>query len=53
MKKLFALWTSLILLVPVYAYINKFFNLKNDNIIEQTIENIIENEIGIKIDITP
>lgn len=32
---------------------NKKFNLRNDNIIEQFVESLIESETGIQIDLTP
>ncbi len=35
------------------AKINKYFNLPNDNVIEQNIEEVIEEETGIEIDLTP
>ncbi len=33
--------------------INKYFGIPNDNQIEACIEKIIENQTGIKIDLTP
>ena len=35
------------------SYFNRKFGLKDDNVIEANIENIIENNTGLSIDLTP
>jgi len=35
------------------SYINRTFGLKNDNLIESSIEDMIESQVGIEIDLTP
>jgi len=35
------------------SYINKKFNLKDDHIGEEFLEEIISDKIGLKIDLTP
>lgn len=35
------------------AYLNEKFNLPNDNVAEQAVEELIEHEVGIEVDLTP
>ena len=35
------------------SYLNKSFNLPNDNPAEQYLEDVIEDQFGIDIDLTP
>jgi len=35
------------------SYFNKKLGLKNDHFVEEKVEKIIENETGLKIDLTP
>lgn len=35
------------------AYFNQKFNLPNDNVAEQAVEELIEHEVGIEVDLTP
>lgn len=35
------------------AYINHWCGLKDDNIVEESLEDVIEHETGISIDLTP
>jgi len=48
------LLTSLLLLtVSGCSQVNKYFGLKDDNDVEQRIEEVIEEETGAKVDFTP
>ena len=35
------------------SYLNKKFGLENDNNIEEFVEKVVENQIGLDIDFTP
>lgn len=35
------------------AYLNQKFDLPNDNVAEQAVEELIEHEVGIEVDLTP
>lgn len=35
------------------SYLNKRFNVEDDNIIEETVEKIIEKQTGLDLDLTP
>ncbi len=39
--------------VLTYQYIAKKYNLPDDNIIEQDLEEVIKMETGVQIDLTP
>lgn len=39
--------------VTACAKINKKLGLKDDNLIEEIIENVVEENLGIKVDFTP
>lgn len=41
------------LLLPSCSDLNKQVGLKDDNDVEQRIEKLIEDETGIKVDLTP
>ena len=54
----FMKWISLCLIVLALSfggcqYFNRMLGLKNDNVIESNIEDMIESELGISIDLTP
>ena len=35
------------------SYFNKFMGLKDDNVVEEAAEDVIEHETGIHLDLTP
>ena len=35
------------------SYLNKRFGLQDDNLIEQTVEALIQEETGVSVDLTP
>lgn len=45
--------TCLILTVSSCSTINKALGLKDDNDVEQRVEEVIEQETGVKVDLTP
>jgi starvation-inducible outer membrane lipoprotein len=51
MKK--TIFIFLALALSSCSYINKQMGLKDDNMIENNIENVIEHESGLQIDLTP
>lgn len=57
LRKAFMYFTLFLVLVSAMiggcSLINEVLQLKNDNIIEEAIEQIIENETGVEIDLTP
>lgn len=44
---------GVILLLPSCSELNKKVGLKDDNDVEQRLEKLIEDETGIKVDLTP
>jgi len=41
------------ILVASCSSLNKKFNLKDDNVVEEFVEEQIENQLGLNIDLTP
>lgn len=52
-KNSIVLLSVILLIVTSCSYINKKLGLKDDNVIEQNIENVIERESSISVDLTP
>ena len=51
--KIITALVSIFLATSACSQINKFLNLKDDNIFEEFVEDIIDMETGLKIDLTP
>ncbi len=56
MKALFAMSVAGVIAASFIggcSYLNQQLNLKNDNVLEQCIEAVIEHETGLDVDLTP
>jgi len=53
MVKLFIVFITIGCVVCVFQDIAERLNLKEDNVIEEFIEDVIEEELDIRIDLTP
>lgn len=51
--RVFVAISTICFLVGSCSYLNKQFNLPNDNPIEESIELIIQTQSGVQIDLTP
>jgi len=52
MKKIPVL-ISVLILAAGCCTMNKFLGLKDDNVVEEVVENVIQQETGLDIDLTP
>lgn len=50
---LFYIYILILILVISWVYIDDYFNLKDENVVEEIIENIIERNTNINLDLTP
>lgn len=53
MNKLIIIVLSILASFGVFHLFNQYFGLSNDNPVEQAIEEVIEDETGVDLDLTP
>jgi len=53
LMKLGLVMLTFALILGSCAYLNKKFNLPDDNLVEQSVEEAIEYESGVAVDLTP
>ncbi len=49
-------WISLILIItslPVFFFVKQKYQLKDDSVVEEFLEERIDKEFGVKVDLTP